>query len=314
MTLDYITLSPQELSKLLAAGSGDAALVYLYVKSTGDVTLKQAEKQLHMTSQSLGWAETLLKRLGLMDAAVPKQRYDSQLAPVYTGEEVTAFAARDPSFQLLQGELSRRMGRILTSEEMKTLLGLRDYLRLPPEVISMALTHCLQKLEYYNKSNGKNRTVSMRMLEKECYQWANRGIRTLEQAASYTSHSLELLAPESQVKKAIGLDRALVDSEREYIHAWLEMGFDVETIRLAYEKTIMSTGKLAWRYMNKILLNWHEKNLHTRQQVAMDERQPATGHGRNCGNPGQSQGDFNPGDGERAAVERLQRLREGRKG
>ena len=184
MTLDYITLTPEELGKLLSAGSGDAAMVYLYMKSTGDITLKQAEQQLHMTNQALGWAESLLKRLGLMDAVVPKERFDRQQAPVYTGEEVTAFSARDPSFQLLQGEVSRRMGRVLTTEELKMLLSLRDYLKLPPEVISMALTHCLQKLEYYNKTGGKNRTMTMRMLEKECYQWANNGIQTLEQALS----------------------------------------------------------------------------------------------------------------------------------
>lgn len=55
MTLDYITLTPEELGKLLSAGSGDAAMVYLYMKSTGDITLKQAEQQLHMTNQALGW-------------------------------------------------------------------------------------------------------------------------------------------------------------------------------------------------------------------------------------------------------------------
>ena len=125
MTLDYITLTPEELGKLLSAGSGEAALVYLYMKSTGDVTLKQAEQQLNMPMQNLGWAESLLKRLGLMDAVVPKARFDRQQAPVYTGEEVTAFSARDPGFQLLQGEVSRRMGRVLTTEELKTLLSLR---------------------------------------------------------------------------------------------------------------------------------------------------------------------------------------------
>lgn len=272
MTLDYITLSPQELGKLLSAGNGDAAMVYLYMKATGDVTLKQAETQLGMTNQNLAWAESLLKRLGLMDAVVPKARFDRQQAPVYTGEEVTAFSARDPGFQLLQGEVSRRMGRILTGEELKTLLSLRDYLKLPPEVISMALTYCLQKVEYYNKTYGKNRTMSMRILEKECYSWANNGIQTLEQASAYISHSLEMMAPEAQVKKAMGLDRPLVDSEREYIHAWLNMGFEVDAIRQAYEKTVLATGKLAWRYMNKILLNWHEKNLHTGRQVSAEAK------------------------------------------
>lgn len=300
MTLDYITLTPQELAKLLSAGSGQAAMVYLYMKGTGDTTLKQAARELHMPQQELQWAESLLKRLGLLETAVTTQRFQKDQAPVYTGEQVAAFAARDPGFSLLQGEVSRRMGRVLTTEELKTLLSLRDYLKMPPEVVSMALTYCLQKIEYYNKAHGMSRTMNMRTLEKECYEWANRGILTLEQAAKYISHDLSLLEPESQVKKRLGLDRPLADSEREYIQSWLNMGFDVETIKLAYDRTVVATGKLAWRYMNKILLNWHEKNLHTVQQVNGEQKKQPLPE-----NPG-----FTPGAGEKLAVSNLQKFRD----
>lgn len=300
MTLDYITLTPQELGKLLSAGNGDAALVYLYIKSTGDVGLKNAQRELRLPAQTLEWAESLLKRLGLLDTAVTKLQFQKDRAPVYTGEEVSAFAARDPSFQLLQGEISRRMGRILTTEELKDLLSIRDYLKLPPEVVSMALTHCLQKIEYYNKAHGAARTMSMRTLESECYDWANKGIVTLEQASKYVSHDLEQAEPESRVKKLMGLDRPLADSEREYIRSWLDMGFDTDTIKLAYDKTVLATGKLAWRYMNKILLNWHEKNLHTVQQV----------NSENKTQPIPAETNFTPGAGERAAVSSLQKFRD----
>ena len=70
--LDYISLTPQETAKLLSAGNGDAALVYLYIKATGDTRLLHAQEALHMQAQTLGWAETLLKQLGLTEAgAVP---------------------------------------------------------------------------------------------------------------------------------------------------------------------------------------------------------------------------------------------------
>lgn len=298
--LEYITLSPQELGKLLAAGNGEAALVYLYMKSTGDYTLSHAEQELRMNPQTLGWAESLLKRLGLMEMKPQQKRFDRDRAPTYSADEIKNYAAGDPSFTLLQGEVSRRLGRVLSSEELKTLLSFRDYLKLPPEVVTMALTHCLQKNEYYNRSHGRNRSVTMRMLEKECYDWANRGIVTLEQASAYISRDLELLSPEAQVKKAMGLDRPLVDTEREYIKSWLNMGFTVETIKLAYEKTVLGTGKLAWRYMNKILLSWHEKNLHTVQQVNGENRKPQAPETTT----------FTPGENERAAVSRLQKFRD----
>ncbi len=299
MNLDYITLTPQESAKLLSAGSGDAALVYLYMKATGDYRLAQAQEQLHLPLQALGWAETLLKRLGLMEAAHPETRYDQSRAPVYSGEDVAAASRQDSTFGLLQGEISRRLGRVLSTEELKTLLTIRDYLKLPPEVVSMALTCCLQRNEYYNQTHGTARSVSMRTLERECYTWANRGIVTLEQASDYIGQSLRQQTPEAQVKKLMQLDRPLVDSEREYIQAWLGMGFEPEVIRTAYEKTLLATGKLAWRYMNKILLNWHEKNMHSVQELHRADPkapQPASG--------------YVPGENERASIASLQKFRD----
>lgn len=299
-TLDYINLTPEETGKLLSAGSGEAALLYLYMKSTGDHTLRHAAEYLHIPSETLGWAESLLKRLGLMEIRVAPTRFQKEKAPVYTSAAIQEYARKDDSFKLLQGEVSRRLGRVLTTEELKILLSIRDYLKLPPEVVSMALTHCLQKLEYYNASHGSDRTLSMRALEKECYEWANHGVTTMEAASQYISRELQRLAPESQVKKALGIDRPLVDSEQQYIKAWLDMGFPTDSIRLAYEKTIENTGKLAWRYLNKILLNWHGKNLHTLSEIqgGEDKAKP------------QVQQTFTPGDQERAAIERLRKLRE----
>ena len=302
--LEYITLTPQETGKLLAAGSGEAALVYLYMKASGDTRLAHAQEQLHMNTQTLGWAESLLKQLGLADMKPQEQRYERAKAPTYTGEAVTAFASRDASFSLLQGEISRRLGRVLTSEELKTLLAIRDYLKLPPEVVSMVLTYCLQRNEYYNQTHGTNRIVTMRTIEKECYAWANQRIVTLERASDYISRSLSMLTPEAQVKKLLQLERPLVDTERKYIRSWLEMGFAPEVIRAAYEKTLVSTGKLAWRYLNKILLNWHEKGLHTLSAVqAGDQPRPAVSTGS----------EYTLGQSELSAIARLQELRDAMK-
>lgn len=304
--LEYITLTPQETGKLLAAGSGDAALVYLYMKASGDTRLLHAQEQLHISTQTLGWAESLLKQLGLMEMKPSGSRYEKSKAPAYTGKAVTAFAARDPSFSLLQGEVSRRLGRVLTTEELKTLLSIRDYLKLPPEVVSMVLTYCLQRNEYYNQTHGTNRTVTMRVVEKECYAWANQGIVTLERASDYISRNLAMMTPEAQVKKLLQLDRPLVDMERKYIKAWLEMGFAPEVIRAAYEKTIMATGKLAWKYLNKILLNWHEKGLHT--LAAVQEGDQPRGQ-----QPSAGTGEYTLGQSELSAIARLQELRDAMK-
>ena len=91
-------------------------MVYLYMKATGDVTLKAGWTQLGMTNQNLAWAESLLKRWALIDGLVPKARFDRRRLR-YTGEEVTAFSARRPRISAAAGRgQPLRMGGSLTGE------------------------------------------------------------------------------------------------------------------------------------------------------------------------------------------------------
>ena len=56
---------------------------------------------------------------------------------------------------------------------------------------------------------------------------------------------------------------------------WAEMGFPQETVALAYDRTILKCHELRWGYLNKILQNWHSKNLHTVEEVEQGDRPPA---------------------------------------
>ena len=52
------------------------------------------------------------------------------------------------------------------------------------------------------------------------------------------------------------------------IDTWFnEYRFGIDMIHLAYEKTIDSTGKLAFPYINTILKAWYNKDIHTPNQV-----------------------------------------------
>lgn len=71
--------------------------------------------------------------------------------------------------------------------------------------------------------------------------------------------------------------RVLTPTERRYMLSWFEMGFDNESILIAYDRTVINTGALKWGYMNKIMLSWHEKGIHTAAEVAeRDSRAPAS--------------------------------------
>ena len=55
------------------------------------------------------------------------------------------------------------------------------------------------------------------------------------------------------------------------------MGFDNETISMAYERTCLNTGGLNWAYMNKILQRWHGQGLHTAHAVQAGDKKTEQG-------------------------------------
>jgi hypothetical protein len=60
--------------------------------------------------------------------------------------------------------------------------------------------------------------------------------------------------------------RALTQTEQKYIESWLDMGFGPDALEIAYDKTVVKTGRLQWKYMDSIVNSWHGKNLHTRRK------------------------------------------------
>ena len=86
-------------------------------------------------------------------------------------------------------------------------------------------------------------------------------------------------------KKNFGLDREFSQTEKNYISHWVsQLSMSEAMIKNAYERTIMSTGKLSMPYMNSILKSWFEKGIKTVSQIAEKESAPATkGRGKTSG-------------------------------
>ena len=60
--------------------------------------------------------------------------------------------------------------------------------------------------------------------------------------------------------------------------------FGEEAVAIAYDRTVTSTGSLKWPYMNTILKNWHEKGLHSAQEIEeKDTRRPRAASAKSGG-------------------------------
>jgi len=131
------------------------------------------------------------------------------------------------------------------------------------------------------RRQGPGRMPTMRSIEKTAYIWANRDITTLDRAEDHLRAERARREETERVKQALQIrGRELTPTERKYIDAWLELGFTAEALAIAYDRTVIKTGSLHWKYMNSIVSSWHGKGLHSPEEIEKgDCRAPAAASG-----------------------------------
>ena len=258
-----ISISREDLDKLLGHCDGNAALLYLYILRAGDFSVLQAARELKCTETELLAAAGTLRSLGLLDDGA-RAREQSE-TPEYTAEDVAARARTDPAFEAAVAEAEAALGRVLSSNDLKLLFGIYDYWGLQADVIMELLYHCVEK---YQLSHGAGRTPTMRYVEKEAQFWARNEITTPDAVDEYIRREKEKQALAEQVKEVLQIrGRELTAGEAKYVDGWLSLGFGPEVLAIAYDRTVLSTGKLAWKYMDRIVRSWDEKRLYTPEAI-----------------------------------------------
>ena len=268
MNIEKITIEQMDLRKLLSAGNGDAALLYLYISCGNDPST--AENALRMNTGRFSTAAATLRQLGLW----PEDRRSPIMPgerPNYSERDVLRAMDENNSFRMLYGEIQRLLGRNLNTEDLKILLGIVNYLGLPGEVISVLVSYCKDRA----RQRGSSRNPSLRTIEKEAYAWAEQGIDTLEEAAAYIQAQNVKHSRLSRLMELLQIrGRNLTAAEERYAQSWLDMDLDEEAIKMANERTCLNTGGLNWAYMNKILTRWRDAGYRSAAQIRSGDRKP----------------------------------------
>lgn len=270
-----ITISGDAATRLMGAGSGDAALLYIYILSNGGRLNEQdAAAALTRSPAQVEAAMDVLCRLGLVElhgAAAGKLERPEEL-PDYSAQDIRREIENGGAFRALVDEVQSALGAQLSSQGLVTLFGIYDYLRLPPEVILTLVHYCSAQCQ---ARSGPGRRPSMRYIEKTAYAWEREGIFSLEAAEAYIKRRDTLDAAQRDLAQVLGISgRALSATERRYIDSWTEMGFGAEALSMAYDRTVTKTGRLTWRYMDSIIKSWHSKNLHTPEEIEAGDAPP----------------------------------------
>jgi len=272
-----LALTSQAADRLLSAGNGDAALLYLQLLRLDGADRERARRGLNWTEDRVYAAWAALEQMGLVDpaaAAVTVKKPETDLPPEYTAADLTREMENKASpFPFLVEEVQRSLGKVLSTADLKGLYTIYDYLALPAEVILLLVHHCIAQTE---GKYGAGRRPRMSQIKREAYRWVQAGADSPEAADAYLKRLEKMQRREEQILPLLGIyGRSPVESERKYLALWMDWGCSDEVLTMAYERTVLRKGALNWAYMNSILKSWHNDGLHTPEQIEAGEKKRA---------------------------------------
>lgn len=274
---EILSMSAQAARRLVEAGEGDCALLYLALLDGGDT--KKARRSLHWGDDRLAAAWRRLTELGLAaeesaPAAEQKRETEEQI-PQYSRKDLADALTNEPAFRALYHEVERLFGRPLSDMDLQTLYTVYDALALPAEVIFLLVNHKIRAVRRQKQNEGA--LPRMNQIRSEAAYWKRLGLDTVEAAEEYLRRQQQVDHREWAILSAVGVtrQRPAVERERDYIRSWVELNFSDELIAMAYERTVYQKGQMNWPYMNKILLSWHQAGFRTPEQVRAGDKPAA---------------------------------------
>lgn len=282
-TGDAVALSAATIDALIARGSGDASLLYLYLlRHNGHFTRPEALKATGWETLRLDSALLHLQELGLAGperpgAPQPGQESPDALrqedAPEYTSADITeALEQPDTEFAQLLHLVEGSLGRKLSVRELKILYELLDYLAFPAEVV---LTLVQWQIDQAQRKHGPGARPTMTTIRSRAYYWKRSGIDTQEAADAFLKKQELQSSQMGQLLAACAIrGREPTDGERRYLEQWIAWGITPELAESAYDVTVTNTGQFRWSYCHRVVENWHGKGIATPEQAKAESRPP----------------------------------------
>lgn len=192
-----------------------------------------------------------------------EQRAKEKAAKTISPQEIADRVNKSEDIKFLFDSAESTFGKILNYTEQRTLIWLRDYYNIAPDILLMIMDLA--------KQTGR---ANMNYVEKIAISWQENNITTHELASREINRLKNYYTFEGQAAAKLGLDRTLTPTERKFLKEWSDKGVSVDMVIYAYEKTVDNIGKVKFSYMNKIIIGWQESGITTvsEAKAAADRR------------------------------------------
>lgn len=248
-------------------------LKVLMLLTEAEIDIRKAADRLDVSPADIEMAIAFWETKGLFSVGKTEAAKEKSPAVAADHESKTQLSFTIPIMG--SGEAARRMqesgelkflldaiqncfGRLLTANEQSQIISICDYTGLTADIMLM--------LVEYAQSIGKG---NLAYIKRVALDWNESGIDSHEKAEEQIQMLQHRSKAESVVRNAFGISgRSLSQKEKELAVRWVQaMGFDEKMLKLAYDRCAISTGKLSFSYIDKILEGWNARGITTPKQA-----------------------------------------------
>lgn len=215
---------------------------------TADKTLQSPVPKTETAEVQMELSGTQVPSVSTVKASVPDRKYT--LTPSRVGE----LKEKEEVIQLLY-IAEQYLNKTLTGTEIHTLLYFYDEFKFSVDLIEHLIDYCVS-----------NNHKSIRYIEKVAHSWAENGIVNVTMAKAYT---LQYSERYFTIFKFLGINKRMpIQSEITFMDTWLdEYHFSFALIEEACKRTILQIGQPNFRYVDKILTDWKNHNVHNTEDI-----------------------------------------------
>lgn len=267
---DDIICIPQDACRYLKnAGSAEMKLL-VYSFANGEVDLAKAARELGLSFSEAESALAFWRGTGIIQqksVVREKKAQETNLYQMYDSEVLSKMAEENSDYRQMTELVGEMIGKILNKNDYNSLFYLYDYVGLSAEFILGVTGYCV----------GIEKT-SMQYIMKTALGLSGDGIDTYEALDEYFAKKEKTRSGIGRLRAMFGLgERALSPKEKKFFETWLEVwDMPEELIKLCYEKTVDSIGKISFSYMNSILKHWYENGFRTVSEVENGDKRTDT--------------------------------------
>jgi len=233
-------ISTVEIARQFNITEGDVINAWKHWEDSGLVKLENPGSDMSIMFLPVGIPDKKID-------PVPEVRMGSR--PQYTVEELTSYREQSRDIARVFARAEQTLGKLLYYNDMNTIFSFHDWLRLPLDVIEYLFSYC--------EENGHR---SLRYIEKCALDWADNDIDDLDKALNYVqAFDKNYRAILHYMGQSSGYP---TPSHRKYMDKWLDQWqMPIDLIMEACDRCVAQIDKPKFNYVDKILSEWHKKDI-----------------------------------------------------